>query len=249
MDFIFYVLIGILALIVLVSITAGYIRWSASRLTERLNIRKLSIDVPIEDYTRTLLDQTALENVEIKKLGFWASLFIGNTYSKSKKKINLAKYTARRTTITNLARACTLVGIAKMDADGQKGLQSIAINRYFNWLPFLLVPLIALGLIVDVCITGEITYITLIFSGVGLVLTLFSFIISIISAKKYKMAYDEGFTLLSSLKLLDENEEKKLKKLFKKWKKLVTIDVFYNTLFMIYYSIQFVYLIIKTFRR
>ena len=249
MDIVLYILLGILGVIVLTSLVASGIRWSAYRLTRKLNIKKLSVDVPVEEYARTLLDQDGLEAVEIKTVGFWASLFVGNTYSKSKKCIKLGKFTAKRPTITHLATACTLVGLAKMDADGQKGLGTIAINRYFSWLPFLMVPVIAIGLIIDMVLTGNITYITLIFTVLGFALTLFSFITSLISAKKHKMAYDEGYTLLESLQLIDEKEDKKIQKLFKKWKQLVVLEVFYNTMFMIYYSIKFVYVVANLSKR
>ena len=218
----------VLGILFLVFLVFSFVRWNANRIIRWFSYKKLEVDKPIEDYTRLLLDENNLPDVEVKKMKGFASLFVGNTYKAKTKAIRLRWTTWRRTTKTSLAMACKLVGLAKLHADGVKGIRMVEANRWISGLPILFLPLTVIGLLVDLLGAGNVGLYTLIFAGVGLVLTLISFIISIISVKIENKALKIGEDIILALGILSEQEEKKIKKLFKAWKTLYVINAIFN---------------------
>lgn len=243
------VLFVILGVLFIISLYGSFIRWNASRVTIWFSIKKLDINKPMEEYARLLLDENGLEDVEVKKCGFFASMFVGNTYSVSKKLIRLSWGTARRSTATNLAVVCRLVGLAKMHADGAKGLRLVEFNRWFGWLPMLLLPLMIVGLILDLVLAESIGTWTIALTGVGLAIALVCFIISAIAAKIYIKSCNIGQTLILDMGILQENEEKRIKKLFSAWKKLIVLQVIINAFEAIYFLLKLIFSSFKLIRR
>ena len=239
----------ILALLFVVFCVASFIRWYARRITIWFNLKKLEINKPIEEYTLLLLEENGLVDVEVKKVGFFASLFIGNTYKKKTKTIRLAWGTARRTTVTNLASACKLVGLAKLHSEGVKGLGAVAFNRYFNWLPILFLPLVVIGIIIDLISNSSVGVLSLIFALVGFAFTIFPFIISLIALRIEKKALKYGQEIIIGMGILNETEEKKIKKLFSAWKNLYVINTLFNALEMLYFVLKIIFSSVKLFGR
>lgn len=244
-----YLIISLVALGVLFILfcIAGFIRWNANRITVWFSLKKLDIDKPIEDYTRLLLDENGLPEVEVKKLGFFSSLFLGNTYKKKTKTIRISWLTAKRSTITSLAVACKLVGISKLHQEGAKNIGTIAFNRYFGWLPILFLPLVIIGLIVDLVSTNSVGMITLIFTGVGLAITLLCFILSMISLKLETKALKYGNEIICGMGILNEEEEKKISKLFSAWKKLYAINALFNAFELLFFVLNLIFGSLKIF--
>lgn len=243
------VLFAILGILFIISLYGSFIRWNASRLTIWFSVKKLDINKPMEEYARLLLDENGLVDVEVKKCGFFASMFVGNTYSVSKKLIRISWGTARRSTVTNLSAVCRLVGLAKMHADGEKGLRLVEFNRWFGWLPTLLLPLMVVGLILDLVLAESIGTWTIALTGVGLAIALVSFIISAIAARKYIKSCNIGQQLIFDMGILQEDEEKRVKKLFSAWKKLVVLQVIINAFEAIYFILKLVFSSFKLIRR
>ena len=136
-----------------------------------------------------------------------------------------------------------------MHNDGVKGLKTIEMYRWLSWLPVLLLPLAIIGLIVDLILQPQIGLYTLIFSGVGLVLTLFTFILACIASSKDIKACNEGEKIILEIGILNEQEETKIKKLFKAWKQLTIVNVLYNTFIMLFFLIRAIFSSFKLFGR
>lgn len=213
----------------------GFIRWNAMRITRWFNWKKLNINKPMEEYAEILLEEHNLTDVEVKRVGFWASIFVGNTYSTRKKLIRLSWITARRATATNLAITCKLVAYAKLHAEGKKHLHAVEVYRWLSWLPILFLPLLVVGIIIDLIASGGLGMYTLIFGSVGLVFALAIFILACIVAKNERLACTDGQNIILDMGILDEAEEKKMRKLFSAWKKLVVVNVIYNTFQLIFF--------------
>ncbi len=239
----------ILALLFIVFCYASFIRWYARRITVWFSFKKLEINRPIEEYTKLLLEENGLIDVEVKKIGFFASLFIGNTYKKKTKTIRLAWGTARRTSVTNLASACKLVGLAKLHSEGVKGLGAVAFNRYFSWLPILFLPLVIIGIIIDLISNSSVGILSLIFALVGFLFTLIPFVISLIALKVEKKSLKYGQEIIIGMNILNEEEEKKIKRLFSAWKKLYVINTLFNAFEMLYFVIKIIFSSVKLFGR
>lgn len=243
------IILVVLGLIFIVACVVGFIRWNARRITFWFSVKKLEINKSIEEYTELLLEENGLFDVKVKKCGFFSSLFVGNTYSLRKKTIRLSWFVARRSSPTTLATACQLVGLAKLHAEGVKGLKSIELFRWLSWLPVLLVPLAVIGLVVDFIAFNKVGMYTLIFSAVGLVLTLFTFILACVASRKTIKSYNEGEKIILELGILNQEEENKIKKLYSAWKKLVIINVIYNSFATIFFILRVLFSSLKLFGR
>ena len=242
-------LFSVLGVLFVISMVASFIRWNARRVTTWFSIKKLEIDKPILDYARLILDENGLEDVEVKKVGFFASMFVGNTYSPSKKLVRISWGTALRPTATSLAAVCQVVALAKMHADGKKRLKLVEFNRWFGWVPMLLLPLILVGLIIDLVSAGGLGTFTIVFSAIGLALALIYFILSAVAASKYINSCKIGQQLILDMGILQENEEKKIKKLFSAWRKLAILNVFIALFEVIYFILRLLLSGTKLFRR
>lgn len=226
------VVVGILFVVFLV---ASGVRSYANRITRWFNWKKLAIDKPISEYTRLLLDENGLEDVEVVRAKWYNTLFIGNTYKVKTKTIRLSWLTGRRPTATHLASACRLVGLAKMHEEGVKGVRALQANRWIQGFPILMLPLIIIGLVVDLIVTKSVGTVSLVFAIVGFAFTLFPFIYAIAVAKVEFRALNEGQEIILGMGLLDESEEKKMKKLFSAWKHLYRINALFNSFEIIYF--------------
>ena len=101
----------------------------------------------------------------------------------------------------------------------------------------------------DLVSAGNLGTFTIILSSIGLVLSLFSFIISAIAAKRFIKACNIGQELILEMGILNEDEEKKIKKLYSAWKKLIVINVIISMFEAIYFFIKLIFSSLKIFRR
>ena len=204
----------------ILSLIPACIKWRSERIIAWFNLRKLELDRPIDQYTRLLLDENGLTDVEVEVLGALKSLFFGNTYAHRRRVIRLSYFTARRATKTNLAVACRLVALAKDDEAGGKGAALVSVNRWLVPLTFLLIPLLVVGLIVDLTAGGEIGVAFFTLTGIGFALALASWIFALVTFGANKRALADGQYLILASGLLSPEEEKKMKSLFAAWRNL-----------------------------
>lgn len=239
------ILIIVVAVIFVFFLVASGIRFYANSITTWFNIRKIRFEGTIPDHTRALLDSNGLNDVQVRKKGFFSSMFVGNTYKISEKVIRLSWLTAKRATPTNLAIACKLVALAKLHRENIKGIGSVAVNRWTSGLPILFLPLIVVGLIVDLISSGKIGAATLILSVIAFVILLISLIISIVSLRVECKALEEGENILLMTGQLGAQEGEKIGKLFSAWKKLYVINTILNAFELIYVILLIFFSIVK----
>lgn len=236
----------VLGILLLIFFYASFVRSYANSITTWFAIKKLDINKPLEDYARLLLDEHGLQDVQVKKVGFFASMFIGNTYKVSSKTIRISWFAARHSSVTTLAQVCRMVGLAKMHNEGVKGLKTVEFNRYFGWLPVLLLPLIIIGLILDLIFMESIGLYSIIFTCIGLAITIFSFIISMIALKRELRAYTIGEEIITAMGILNDEETKKIGKLYSAWKRLVVINAIFNAFEVIYFILKLILQILSS---
>ena len=235
-------LIAVIALGVLgvLSLIPMGIKWRAGRIVSWFNLRKLDLDRPIDQYTRLLLDENGLADVEVEVAGAFASLFIGNTYAHRRRVIRLSYFTARRATKTNLAVACRLVGLAKNGEQGGHGAALVSANRFVEPLSFLMIPLFVVGLIVDLSASGELGALFLTLTGLGIALTLASWIFALVTYGANKRALADGQYLILASGLLSPEEEKKMKSLFAAWRQLYFFDALLTAFVCVWLSFRLI---------
>ena len=165
---------------------------------------------------RSLLDSNGLQNVQIKKLGFFRRILLfGNHYSVMKKTIYLRKNILNSSSVTAVGIATQKVCLAVQHKNKDKSF----IFRYVLQILTLFTPLlfygsIVLGLIVDLVtqFTGIPTIIGL-FVGIGFYILVF--VLQIVNIKVEKRANEQTVAILQSAKIFNEQEITTLKELLK----------------------------------
>lgn len=183
---------------------------------KKFNKTPLSNGLTSQQIAQALLDANGLENVRIKKLGFFRRILLfGNHYSVMTKTIFLRKNILDSSSVTAVGIATQKVCLAIQHKNKDKGF----IFRYILQILTLFTPLlfygaIVVGLIIDLItqFTGIPTIIGL-FVGIGFYFLVFVF--QIINIKVEKKANNQAIEILQSANIFNEQEIETFRKLLK----------------------------------
>lgn len=197
----------VVALIVQISLIIKY---------KKFNKTPLSNGLTSQQTARSLLDANGLQNVQIKKLGFFRRILLfGNHYSVMKKTIYLRKNILDSSSVTAVGIATQKVCLAIQHKNKDKSF----IFRYVLQILTLFTPLlfygsVAIGLLIDIVtqFTGIPTIIGL-FVGIGFYLL--TFILQIFNIKVEKKANEQAVEVLKSANIFNEQEIATLKELLR----------------------------------
>lgn len=165
---------------------------------------------------RSMLDANGLQNVQIKKLGFFRRILLfGNHYSVMKKTIYLRQNILDSSSVTAVGIAIQKVCLAIQHKNKDKSF----LFRYVMQILTLFTPLIfyasiAIGLVIDLItkFTGIPTFVGLL---VGLGFYLLTFILQIFDIKVEKKANEQAVAVLQNANIFNEQEVETLKNLLK----------------------------------
>lgn len=183
---------------------------------KKFNKTPLQNGLTSQQAARSLLDANGLENVQIKKLGFFRRILLfGNHYSVMKKTIFLRKNILDSSSVTAVGIATQKACLAIQHKNKDKNF----IFRYVLQILTLFTPLlfylsIVIGLIIDIVtqFTGIPTTIGL-FVGIGFYLLVF--VLQIVNIKVEKKANEQAVEILRSSNIFTEQEIDRFKELLK----------------------------------
>ncbi len=216
-----------------------------SRAFWRLKNRNTEINVTGADMTRTMLDQFGLVNVEIERVGFFRSMFRGNTYSARKKKVYLNKFVYDRSALLGLASINRVVGLAKLDADGNKNVKRVSNILWLQSTIALIIPAVIISVIIDGLMFAQLGVISIVACCVGIVIFIVVSALAISTAKVVKQADKEGLDLLEAMAVLTDDELNTVKKLSKLNYKIYIANIILTSVFILKLSAQLVWSILK----
>lgn len=230
----------LIALGVLAALSAipAVIRARARHLIARSDLVQATLDRPIDQYTRLLLDENGLTAVEVEVKGRIASLFVGDTYHVRRRVIRLSHRTAHRASKVDLALACRLVALAKDAEAGGADARLAVVNRYLRRLPLLLLPLAIAGVIADLAKGGTIGDGFLLLTGIGFGLTLAAWCFATITYGANKRTLADGLYLILASGLLTAEEEKLVKRLFAEWRRLYSFDALLTVFALLWFLLR-----------
>ena len=177
------------AFIAQIVIAIGY--WRGNRTNNSLGLTG-------GEYARKLLDQNGMPYVQVKKCGIIRTILFGNHYSISKRTVYLRMRTINKPSLTAVAIAAQKVALAEQhrDADTKMIVRS-RLQGLGVFAPFLFVPLVLIGLLVDLFVLQTLL-LSLITAGVGLLFILFGFIVTVLNIPVEKKAMKRAQVLLES---------------------------------------------------
>ena len=229
----------ILILIAVVSIFALIVQIILAIKYHKYNKKQNSINMTGENIARKILDENGLEHIKVKKSG---SLLFGNSYSHFFKKVRLRRLTWKKCSVSSLAMASQKSCLAILDKENDPDMKTrIKLTPIIYFGPLAFIPLIIIGVLIDIIVikSNSFTF-TMLFTSLGLILYLISFIMSIKVLKTEIKAQNKAYEVLKNNNLASDEELTMLKKLFKLYNIQYVNDMIVALLELIYRVLQIV---------
>ncbi len=191
-----------------------------------------------KDAARMILDKHGLQHIKVSVVG---SMMFGNSYSHYFKKVRLRRLTTNKNSITSLAMGAQKSALAILDKEGDKDMRARVILTplmYFGPLAF--IPIIAIGVIIDILFFNFSGVATLIASILGLSIYAVSFVLSVMTLKTEKKAQDRACRILKQENMATDEEIGMMKELFKLYNIQYVNDIILELLQLIMRVLQLV---------
>jgi len=230
-----FIVAALIAVVAVVSIVISI--WLAIKYivyNRRMNSRNLSGS----QAARQILDKNGLQNIKVSVVG---SLLFGNSYSHYFKKVRLRRLTNKKPSITSLAMGAEKAALAILDKEGDKDMKKrVALTPLIYFGPFALIPIVAIGVLIDIAIFNFNGVATAIAAGIGLLLYVVSFVLSIMTLKTEVKAQRRACAILKEENMASDEEIEMMQKLFKLYNIQYVNDIIMELLQMILKVLEFV---------
>ena len=205
-------------LVVIMAIVAGIMKIVVMVRYAKANKMHISSNLTGVEAARYILDKAGYPNVTVKKAGFWRELIFGNYYNVLTKTIYLRSVLFQiddRRSVTSTAVAVQKAAIAKLCEDGDR--QTLTRNRLSLigiFGPFLFIPLLLLGFVLDFIVLQTNGILSLIFLAGGGLLLVAGFIVTLLNIPVEKKANALALEMMEEYGLANEEELPVMKKVF-----------------------------------
>lgn len=204
----------------------------------KYNRRQNSANLTGEETARIILDKNGLQHIKVKVVG---SLLFGNSYSHYFKKVRLRRRTRNRTSISALAMGAQKSALAVLDKEGDPDMKKrIKITPLITFGPFAFIPLVAVGILVDILLFNSQGFVSIIVSVLAVLFYLFSLLLSVMTLKTEKKAQERAYELLRENSMATEEEISQIRKLFKLYNIQYINDIILSALELLYYVLQII---------
>ena len=202
------------------------------------NRRMNSKGITGADAARQILDKNGLQKIKVSTFG---SLLFGNSYSHYFKKVRIRRLTNKKPSITSLAIGAQKASLAILDKEGDKDMKTrIILTPLMYFGPFAFIPLLIVGILIDVIVFGFNGWCTMIFAGLGLLFYVISFVLSVMVLKTEVKAQKKAVQILKDDDMATEEEIDMMKELFKLYNIQYVNDLIMEFLQMLLKILQFV---------
>ena len=196
--------VGLFSLIISIWLSIKYIVYNRTMNKAGINGK---------DAARRILDKHGLEKIKISVVG---SILFGNSYSHFFKKIRLRRLTVKKNSISSLAMGAQKSALAILDKEGDKDMKTrIVLTPITFFGPFMFIPIIIIGFILDVIFFSFTGVVTIISAAIGIGFFVLSFILSLMVLKTEVKAQDRALKILEEENLATKEEREMMKSLFK----------------------------------
>ena len=166
-----------------------------------------------EQTARKILDDNGLNHIKVSVVG---SLMFGNSYSHFFKKVRLRRWTVNKNSISSIAMGAQKSSLAVLDKEGDKDMKlRIILTPFIYFGPIAFLPLLFIGLFVDIILFNFSGVITIIASALGLLFYVASFVMSLMVLKTEVKAQNRALEILEKEDLATNEEREMMKSLFK----------------------------------
>lgn len=225
-------------LIVLLAIFSGIVQIVLMIKYIKYNHTQNSLGMTGQDIARKCLDAEGLEHIKVKCTG---SLIFGNSYSHYFKKVRLRRLTWKKTSISAMAMATQKSCLAVLDKEGDKDMKTRIILTPLIYLgPIAIIPLVLLGVIIDLLTSGMNFSFTVAFVLLAALLYVVSFVLSLMVLKTEVKAQKRALEVMEKDGIANAEEREMCKKLFKLYNIEYVNNIIMSLLELIYRVLQIV---------
>ncbi len=179
----------------------------------KFNRTKNSAGITGSEAARRILDDNGLEYIKVSVVG---SVLFGNSYSHYFKKIRLRRLIDKKKSITSLSMGAEKSALAILDKEGDPDMKKrVALTPFTYFGPLMFVPLVIIGLLLDIFIFGFSGVATIVASICGLLIYVIAFVLSVKVLKTEIKAQQRSLELLRERNMATEEELEMMKELFK----------------------------------
>lgn len=226
------------ALLVIVSIFALIVELVLALRYHAYNKKQNSLNKTGEQIARELLDKEGLNNIAVKCTG---SILFGNSYSHYFKKVRLRRLTWKKSSVSSLAMACQKSSLAVLDKEGDKDMKTrILLTPMIYFGPLAFVPLILVGVLLDLFIFKTNGTVTIVFLALACLFYILGFVMSLLVLKTEKKAQARALEIMEKDQLATAEEREMCTKLFRLYNIEYVNDMIISLLELIYYVLQIV---------
>ena len=166
-----------------------------------------------EQTARKILDSHGLNHIKVSVVG---SLMFGNSYSHYFKKVRLRRWTVKKNSISSMAMGAQKSSLAILDKEGDKDMKTrIILTPFIYFGPLMFLPIIIIGILLDVIFFNFAGVATIIAASLGLLFYVASFVMSLMVLKTEVKAQARALEILEKDNLATLEEREMMKSLFK----------------------------------
>lgn len=204
----------------------------------KYNRQENSTGLTGEEVARKILDSNDLSHIKVKTTG---SILFGNSYSHYFKTVRLRRMTRHQTSLTALgmgAQKAALAVLAKEnDPDMKKQIRLVPIMTFG---PFAFIPLILIGILLDIFVFNESGVCTMVLGSLGVLFYAYAVYLSVLTLKTEKKAQQRAYDILQSQRMITAEELEGLQELFRLYNIQYINDIILSSLELIYTVLQIV---------
>jgi len=227
-------IVGCLILVAAV-IATGVSIWLWTKYV-KFNRMKNSCGLSGGEVARKVLDENGLKNINVST---WGSLIFGNSYSHYFHKVRIRRLTKNQKSLTSMAIGAEKSALAIMDKEGDKDMrQRVALTPFIYFGPFAFIPLLVLGIVLDIIFFNFNGAVTIGSAVVGIVLYVISFVLSIKVLKTEVKAQKRACEILKANGMATDAEIANMQELFHLYNIQYVIDIIIALLQMIMKALE-----------
>lgn len=218
---------GLVSLVVSIWLAIKYIKF---------NRKENSAGLTGEQVARKILDDNGLDHIKVKSTG---SIMFGNSYSHFFKKVRLRRMTRREKSLTSLGMGAQKACLAILDKENDPDMKKrIRLYPIITFGPFAFIPLIIVGVLLDVLVFNQSGICTMIFGALGILFYVYALVLSVLTLKTEKKAQEKAYAILQCDGMVTQEELVGLKELFHLYNVQYINDIILAALEILYFLLQ-----------
>ena len=198
----------------------------------RFNRKENSLGLTGMQIARRILDDNGLKHIAVKRTG---SLLFGNSYSHYFKKVRLRGFIRHETSLTSIGMGAQKAALAILDKEGDPDMRKrIRLVPLITFGPFAFIPMIFVGVLLDMFVFSGSGVCTLVLGAIGLLFYVYAVVLSVLTLKTEKKAQERAYDILEKDYHITSEELSALKELFHLYNVQYINDVIISSLELLY---------------